>query len=65
VTHYARSAAGLAACYLRALPFIQSEAPPFGFLGNCLAGDLFFTGILFGAQALLAGSALRRPVPAS
>jgi hypothetical protein len=39
---YARSIAGLAACYVAALPFFQ----------NTLAGDLFFSGLLFGGFAL-------------
>src|SRR4051794_10307381 len=39
---YPRTAAGLAACYVAAIPFFQ----------NTLAGDLFFTGLLFGGFAL-------------
>ena len=40
---YARTAAGLAACYVAALPFF----------GRTVAGDLFYTGVLFTAYALL------------
>jgi hypothetical protein len=44
---------GLLTCYVAALPFVGSNAPPLGFFGNQLVGDLFYTGILFGAYALL------------
>ena len=40
---YPQTIAGLAACYLAAIPFFQ----------NTLAGDLFYTGVLFGGFALL------------
>jgi hypothetical protein len=40
---YAKSAAGLATCYLAGLPFF----------GATLAGDLFFTAAIFGLYALL------------
>ena len=40
---YPMSASGLAACYVAAIPFFQ----------NTLAGDLFYTGLLFGGFALL------------
>ncbi len=40
---YPHTAAGLAACYAAAIPFFQ----------NSLAGDLLFTGLLFGALALV------------
>ena len=40
---YPLTAAGLAACYLAAIPFLQ----------NTLAGDLFYAGLLFGGFALL------------
>jgi hypothetical protein len=40
---YPMSAAGLAACYVAAIPFFQ----------NTVAGDLFYTGVLFGGFALL------------
>jgi hypothetical protein len=39
---YPKTLAGLAACYAAAIPFFQ----------NSLAGDLFFTGLLFGGFAL-------------
>lgn len=39
---YPKTAAGLIACYVAAIPFFQ----------NSLAGDLFFTTILFGGFAL-------------
>lgn len=39
---YPHTAAGLAACYAAAIPFFQ----------NSLAGDLLYTGLLFGALAL-------------
>jgi hypothetical protein len=41
---YAKSLAGLATCYVAALPFY----------GATLLGDLFFTAAIFGAYALLA-----------
>ena len=37
------SLAGLGACFIAALPFLQ----------NTLAGDLFFTSVLFGGWALV------------
>jgi hypothetical protein len=54
---YADNARGLLACYLMGLNFSAKDAPPFGFTGNLFAGDLFFTGLLFGAYALLASKA--------
>jgi hypothetical protein len=56
---YPRSMAGLEACYVAAIPFFQ----------NTVAGDLFYSGLLFGGFALLerALPALRRarePQPA-
>ena len=39
---YPRTLAGLEACYVAAIPFFQ----------NTVAGDLFFTGLLFGGFAL-------------
>ena len=49
---YPLTAAGLAACYVAAIPFFQ----------NTVAGDLFYGGLLFGGFALLerAVPALRR-----
>jgi hypothetical protein len=40
---YPHTFAGLTACYVAAIPFLQ----------NTLAGDLFFSGLLFGGFALL------------
>ena len=40
---YPLSASGLAACYVAAIPFFQ----------NTVAGDLFYSGLLFGGFALL------------
>jgi hypothetical protein len=42
-TLYTHDFAGLAACYVAALPFF----------GRTLLGDLFYSGVLFGAYALL------------
>jgi len=46
---YPLTSAGLVACYVAAIPFFQ----------NTLAGDLFYSGLLFGGFALL-----ERAVPA-
>jgi hypothetical protein len=46
---YPLTARGLAACYAAAIPFFQ----------NTLAGDLFYSGLLFGGFALI-----ERAVPA-
>ena len=46
---YPHTLSGLAACYVAAIPFFQ----------NTVAGDLFYTGLLFGGFALL-----ERAVPA-
>jgi hypothetical protein len=50
---YPKTLAGLAACYAAAIPFFQ----------NSLAGDLLFTGLLFGGFALAqrVAPALRSP----
>ncbi|MEO7601701.1 MAG: DUF6580 family putative transport protein [Sphingomicrobium sp.] len=40
--YYPKNAAGLAACYVAAIPFLQ----------NTIAGDLFFSLLLFGGLAL-------------
>ena len=42
-TLYPKTIAGLAACYVAAIPFFQ----------NTLAGDLLFTAVLFGGFALI------------
>lgn len=61
---YSPDLKGLAACYALAVPFIRSEslppAVPFGYLGNTVAGDLFFCGVLFGMHAFLLHIAGRR-----
>ena len=41
--YYPKTAAGLVACYVAAIPFFQ----------NTIAGDLFYSAILFGGFALL------------
>jgi hypothetical protein len=51
--HYADNAQGLLTCYLMGLSFLGKDAQPLGFTGNLLAGDLFFTALLFGAHAWL------------
>ncbi|MBI1918695.1 MAG: hypothetical protein HYS12_28710 [Planctomycetes bacterium] len=61
---YARNAAGLMGCYAAALPFTNTNAPPLGFFGNVLLGDLLFCGLLFGAHAWLSRRYFR-PVSAS
>ena len=45
---YARTFAGLIACYIAALPFA----------GNQILGDLFYTGLLFGLYAVLRSGVL-------
>ena len=55
---YPLTAAGLAACYVAAIPFFQ----------NTLAGDLLFTGLLFGGFAIaerLLPAIRQRPLVAS
>ena len=51
--YYPKTAAGLVACYVAAIPFFQ----------NTLAGDLFFTALLFGGFAIAERlvPALRQP----
>jgi hypothetical protein len=50
---YSDNSKGLLTCYLMGLNFSAKDAPPLGFTGNLLAGNLFFTALLFGAQAWL------------
>ena len=50
---YPRDAAGLGACFTAALPFFR----------NSLAGDLFFTAVLFGLEHLSARRPLMSPLP--
>jgi hypothetical protein len=55
---YAQTPAGLMSCYAAGLPFAGPDAPPpWGFFGNALLGDLFFTAALFGLHAVLARAA--------
>jgi hypothetical protein len=56
---YSRDLRGLTGCYVAALPFFRTNAPPFGFFGNTLIGDLLFSGLLFGLSALLRGTVFR------
>ncbi len=51
--HYAHNLTGLLTCYVVALPFAGSNAPPLGFFGNQLLGDLFYSAVLFGVYAWL------------
>jgi hypothetical protein len=50
---YANSFEGLMTCYAMGLPFTNPQAPPLGFFGNGVVGDLFFTALLFGLHAAL------------
>lgn len=52
---YPRTVAGLAACYVAAIPFY----------GNQLAGDAFYAVVLFGGYSLLTRWLLRTPQPAA
>jgi hypothetical protein len=56
--HYSRNLSGLIACYVAALPFAGTNAPPLGFFGNQLLGDLFYSALLFGVYALLRSGVL-------
>lgn len=56
--YYAQNVNGLLACYAAALPFFGTDAPPLGFLGNFMLGDLMFVLVFFGAYAALG---IRRP----
>lgn len=53
-TTYAHTLQGLATCYLAALPFY----------GRTLAGDLLFSGVLFGLHAWLSRRVMREQVAA-
>src|SRR5258708_18712178 len=61
--HYSNDARGLLTCYLMGLSFVGKDAPPLGFTGNLLAGDLFFTALLFGAHAWLSRRAAAPRAP--
>jgi hypothetical protein len=50
---YSPDLRGLLTCYTMAIPFFGTQAPPLGFFGNTVLGDLSFTVALFGAHALL------------
>lgn len=52
---YPRTVSGLAACYVAAIPFY----------GNQLAGDAFYTLIMFGGYYLLSRRLSRQPQPAA
>lgn len=56
--HYAHNLSGLIACYVAALPFTGTNAPPLGFFGNQLLGDLFYSALLFGVYVLLRSGVL-------
>jgi hypothetical protein len=49
---YPQNLSGLAACYAAGIPFYNNEFTGSFFL-NQFAGDLFFSGLLFGAHALV------------
>jgi len=49
-TIYPKTAAGLAACFIAAIPFFR----------NTLAGDLFYTGVFFGGFELISRFTLSR-----
>jgi hypothetical protein len=59
--YYANDARGLASCYWLAAAFSRPEAPPLGFFGNLLVGDLCFTSLLFAVHAWL-GRRIFRPL---
>ena len=49
---YPHTFAGLLSCYYSAIPFYKAEL--FGsFFFNTIMGNMFYTGLLFGAYALL------------
>lgn len=55
---YPRTIQGLFACYAAAIPFFRNDL--FGsFALNTILGNLFFTGVLFGAWALVKQTALQ------
>jgi hypothetical protein len=53
---YPQNLNGLAACYAAGIPFYNNEITGSFFL-NQFAGDLFFSGLLFGAHALVSRKA--------
>jgi hypothetical protein len=57
-TMYPHTAQGLLACYAAAIPFYRNDL--FGsFALNTILGNVFFTGVLFGAWALIKQTALQ------
>jgi hypothetical protein len=57
-TMYPHTGAGLIACYAAAIPFYRNDL--FGsFALNTVMGNVFFTGVLFGAWALIKQTALQ------
>jgi hypothetical protein len=57
-TLYPHTAQGLIACYAAAVPFYRNDL--FGsFALNTVLGNVFFTGVLFGAWALIKQTALQ------
>lgn len=55
---YAQDFAGLVTCYTAGIPFYNND-PMGSFFLNQFVGDLFFTGLLFGAHALVARTSTR------
>ncbi len=51
--YYGLNLNGLATTYLAALPFYKQDGVSTGLFFNAIIGDLVFSGILFGAYALL------------
>jgi hypothetical protein len=60
---YPKTAEGLLACYVAAIPFFGTQAPPLGFFGNMLLGDLLCCGLLFGLDAVLRRNVFSRREP--
>jgi hypothetical protein len=57
---YTRDLSGLMASYAAAIPFMNTEAPPLGFFGNMLLGDVTFVIVLIGLHAVLSRWAFPR-----
>jgi len=58
---YPNTLAGLGACYWIAIPFYNGEITG-SFLLNSIAGNLFFSLVLFGAYALVKQQVLKRSI---
>ena len=56
--YYPQNLAGLVGCYTAGIPFYNNEVTGSFFL-NQFAGDLFFSGVLFGVHALVARTAAK------